>query len=96
MDAEGGAERDRLDELLQRAVGQQLNHDHPDRGVGPRAAQREQHREQAGAPGAHVRDVGGDEGDDRDRPDQRDAQDQARRSPTTTALNAATIVTPRK
>ena len=42
MDAERGAQRERLDELLQHAVGEELDDDHPDRRVGPCAAEGEQ------------------------------------------------------
>ena len=58
MDAERGAHRERLHELLQDAVGEQLDHDHPGRGVGTPVAEREQDREGARRPGAEVGDVG--------------------------------------
>ena len=47
VDAERRAHRERLHQLLKHAVREQLDHDHADRGVGPGAAQRDQHREGA-------------------------------------------------
>ena len=76
MDAERRPHRERLDELLEDPVGQELHDDHPARGLGPGSAQGEQHRERRCGPGAQVRDVSADEGDGRDRADQRNAEDE--------------------
>jgi len=78
-----------------RAVGEQRDDGHHERGLGPLAAERDKDREGAGDPGADERDVGSGEGDHGDRPRERHAEDQ-RRAPITTALKAAMIVTPRK
>ena len=74
MDAEGGAHRERLDELLEHAVGEQLDDDHPAGGLGAGAAERDQDRERARGPRADVGDVATDERDRDDRPDQRHAE----------------------
>ena len=51
VDAERGAHRERLHQLLKDAVGQQLDDDHPHGGVGARSAEGEQDRK---APAAHA------------------------------------------
>ena len=81
--------------LLEHAVGEELDDDHAHRGVRPGPAERQQHAESGGRPGAEVGDVAADEGDRRDRADEGHAEDHAPIE-TTTALNPATIVTPRK
>ena len=67
MDSERRAHRDRLDELLERAVGEQDDHRHRDGRVGSLGAERDEHGERPCAPGAEERDVGGREVHDRDR-----------------------------
>jgi len=59
MDTERGPVGDRRHALLQHGVGQQLNDDHPDRGIGSGAPEGAQDGERAGGPGPEVRDVGG-------------------------------------
>jgi hypothetical protein len=68
MDPKRRAHRDRLDELLERAVGEQDDHRHRDGGVGSLRTQRDEHGERPRAPGTKERDVGGREVHDRDRP----------------------------
>jgi len=76
VDVERRAVRDRLDHLLQRAVGEQRDDGHRERRLRALGAEREQHGERAGRPRADVGDVGGHEVDERDRARVRDVEDQ--------------------
>ena len=76
MDAERRAIGDRLDHLLEEAVGEQLDDRHPDRRVGARASEGDQDRERARTPGAEVRDVRTEERDGGDRSGKRDTEQQ--------------------
>jgi hypothetical protein len=76
MQFEGRAVGDRLDQLLEDAVGQQDDHGQSGRGLGPRAAEGDQDREGARGPGADVGDVAADEGDHRDRAGEGNGQSQ--------------------
>ena len=78
VDAERRAHHERLDQLLEHAVAQQRDDRHDDRRVRALGAERDEHRERAGHPCAEVRDVRTGEGDDRDRPGERHADDQRR------------------
>ena len=80
VEVERGTERERLEEVLQEAVREDHDHEHDRRRRRALRAEREQHRERAGDERAEVRDVGGHEGDDRDRAGERNAQDQRARS----------------
>src|SRR5215211_9508794 len=90
-----GAHGERLHDLLKRSVREQLHHDHASRRVGSGAAERHQDGERRRGPRSKVRNVSGEECDRGDRPRERNAEDQ-RAHQTTTALKAATSVTPRK
>ena len=79
VDAERRAERDRLDHLLQDAVGQQHDDGHDQRGRRALRPEREQHRERARRPRAQVRDVRGGEVDERDRAGVVDVEHDGRR-----------------
>ena len=89
MDPERRTHGEGLDDLLERAVGEELDDDHPAGRGRPVAAKGQQDCEDRGAPGADVGDVAGEERDGDDRADERDAEINEPTA-TTTALKSAT------
>ena len=79
--AQGGAERDRLHDVLEQAVREQDDDQHDQRGLCALRPQREDNRKGARHEGADERDVGSDEGDDRDCPGERHVENERADTP---------------
>jgi hypothetical protein len=93
VDAEGGAHRERLDDPLEDAVGDQLDDNHAGGSVGAGTTECNQDRERPRGPGADVGDVGAERGDRDDRADSGTPRAQA---PTATTAELKAATTPRK